>query len=487
LIHVTCFKIHDMRTSIAKNTAFMTLASIGQKLVAFVYFTLIARQIGADGTGKYFIALAFTTVFVVFVDMGFSNVLVREAAKAKEKMQQYFSTVLSIKVLFGVLTYLAVILAINLLGYSLEIRHLVYLSAVTMLFDSLHLTIYGILRAIGELKWEAIGILGSQTLTLIMGTFFLYTGRPLIFLILAFTIPSFLNVCYAAIVLRRKYRITLKPEFDRQVFKYLGRIAIPFALAAIFARVYGYVDSILLSKLVGNEAVGWYSIAHKITYAFQFIPLALIAVLYPRFSEYFERDKKKLAYIFERGLKYLLLIAFPIAVGIGVLAQDIVFYLYTPEYANSVLPLQVLMSSLVFSFVSFPIGAFLNACNKQVTQTVIVAIVMIVNVALNLVLIPRYGLVGAAVAALVGSIMLSKLGYWVVPKITRISHAFITKTILQLILSSSLMGLAVWFVNSQVHFIFAVLTGVAIYPLMLFLTRAVTKENMREAYILIKK
>ncbi|MFA4831724.1 MAG: oligosaccharide flippase family protein, partial [Patescibacteria group bacterium] len=101
-----------MNTSIAKNTAFMTMASIGQKVVAFVYFTLIARQIGAEGTGKYFFALAFTTVFVVFVDLGFTNVLVREAAKAKEKMQQFFSTVIAIKIVFGILTYVAAVAAI---------------------------------------------------------------------------------------------------------------------------------------------------------------------------------------------------------------------------------------------------------------------------------------------------------------------------------------------------------------------------------------
>ena len=76
--------------SITRNTAFMTMASVGQKIISLVYFTLIARHIGAEDTGKYFFALAFTTVFVVFVDLGLTNVLVREAAKAREKIQAYF-------------------------------------------------------------------------------------------------------------------------------------------------------------------------------------------------------------------------------------------------------------------------------------------------------------------------------------------------------------------------------------------------------------
>ena len=79
-------------SSIIKNAAFMTIASVGQKIAAFAYFTIIARYIGANNTGRYFIALSFTTVFVVFVDLGLTNVLVREGAKYKNKIQCKFTT-----------------------------------------------------------------------------------------------------------------------------------------------------------------------------------------------------------------------------------------------------------------------------------------------------------------------------------------------------------------------------------------------------------
>src|SRR3989338_616086 len=183
--------------SIARNTAFMTIASIGQKIISFGYFTIIARNIGVEGTGKYFFALSFTTVFAVFVDLGFTSVMVREAARIKEKTHEYLSTVISIKILFGIITYIGAIIAINLMGYPIETRHLVYLSAVTMLFDSLHLSVYGILRALGHLRYEAIGVVGSQLTTLVLGSIFLFLKLPLIFLIPAFTIPSFLNASFA--------------------------------------------------------------------------------------------------------------------------------------------------------------------------------------------------------------------------------------------------------------------------------------------------
>lgn len=476
-----------MSKSIAHNTAWMTVASIGQKIISFAYFTILARNIGAENTGKYFFALSFTTVFVVFVDLGLNSVLIREGARDKNKLQQYLSSVLFTKIFLGGLSYLAVLLVINLMGYPVETKHLVYLSGLTMLFDSLHLSIYGVLRALGNLKYEALAITGSQFLTLILGATFLYLRLPLIYLILAFTIPSFFNVCYVGAVLYTKYQLKLKPRWDKETMKFFARIAVPFALTAVFARVYSYADSILLSKLAGDVAVGWYSIPYKITYAFQFIPLALVAALYPKFSEYFANDRQKLALIYEQGIKYLLLIVMPIAIGIGILAKPIILSLYTPEYLNSVLPLQILLAGLVFSYISFPIGAFLNACNRQATQTIIVFFVMILNIGLNLFLIPRYGVIGAAVSALAGNFVLTVLGYVVAPRITAISHWFLFKSFGQILLAAGVMGMVVYQVNLFGNYLVAVLAGAIVYSAMLFLTRAMTIQQLKEAVQIIRR
>lgn len=476
-----------MSNKIAKNTAYMTVASVLQKATAFLYFTLIARFIGAEGTGKYFFALSFTTVFVIFVDLGLTNVLIREAAKLKDKIQTYFSTILSVKMVLGVLAYIAAIITVNLMGYPESTRHLVYLSGVTMLFDSFHLSIYGVLRAIGDLKWEAISNVGSQVLTLIMGSIFLYFDFPLIFLILAFTIPSALNALFGSSILYFKYNISPKPEFYKNTFYTLGKIAIPFALAAVFARIYSYADTIILSKLASEKAVGWYSIPYKIANSFQFLPLALVAAIYPKFSEYYDNNKDKLADLFEKSMKYMFLLVFPIAIGIFVLGKDIILTIYTEEYINSVLPLKILMGSLVFTFISFPIGSFLNACDKQKTQTTIVGIVMVINIALNFMLIPEYRVVGASIAALVGNFLLATAGYLFVPKITEISHKSVFLSKFKILLSALVMGGVVWYVNSFFHFAFAIAAGVVFYPIMLFFTRAVTTSQVKEMIRIVKK
>ena len=473
--------------SIAKNTTFMTLASIMQKVVAFVYFTIIARYIGVEETGKYFFALSFTTVFVIFIDLGFTNVLIRELSRVKEKIQEYFSTVLAFKMILGVFVYIVCVSLVHFLGYEPEVANLVYLSAITMLFDTLHLTVYGTMRSLGNLKYEAIGIVGSQTLTLILGTTFLFFHFSLIWLIAAFTIPSFCNLLYASFVLSKKFHISFLPRFSKKTFLHLGKIAIPFALSAIFARLYSYMDTLLLKEFAGNMAVGWYSIPYKITFAFQFIPLALLAAMYPKFSEYFIHDKKKLALIFEQSIKYLLIVAFPIAIGIALLAPDIILTVYTDEYKNSILPLQILIVSLIFSYVSFPLSSFLNACNRQVTQTYIIGTVTLINIILNLILIPKFGATGAAFAALIGNFLLALLGFIFVQKVIALSKNFLLFNGGKILLSTACMGGVVWFTNQHMHFLFSIITGVIVYPLCLFATKTINMQQIKNTILMIRR
>ncbi len=107
----------------------MTIASIGQKVVAFFYFTLIARMIGAEDLGKYFFSLSFVAIFVIFIDLGITNVLIREGAKVRDKIQTYFSTIISTKLVLAVVVYIIVIVSIQVLGYPLQTRCFKHLEA----------------------------------------------------------------------------------------------------------------------------------------------------------------------------------------------------------------------------------------------------------------------------------------------------------------------------------------------------------------------
>lgn len=472
------FSYNVPMASLARNTAFMTAASVGQKILSFGYFTIIARMLGAEITGKYFLALSFTTVFAVLTDVGLAPTLSREVARDPRRASRYLANVLGIKLFFMVIAYVTAVLAAHALGYPLDTRQLIYLSGVTMIFDSVHLSLYAVLRGKQELKYESIGMVCSQLLTLIIGTTALLIGAPIMWLIAAFTIPSALNVLYSSQMLSRtgvKISITWNWSFSKKLLA----IAFPFALAGIFTRVYSFADTIMLSKLMDEVAVGWYSIPNKITFAFQFLPLALVSGLYPRIAQAYVKEKSRVGELFEGAMRYLAVLVVPISIGIGVHAMDIVHVLFTSEYAASVLPLQILLASLIFAFLGYPVGSVLNGCNRQATQTAIMGAAMVVNVVGNFVLIPKYGVNGAAIAALLGNAMLFVGGYAFLHTVVKVRHKVVFSIVGRALFSGVLMGAVVWYAQ---HYIFWPLTiplGAVVYLSCIYLLKLVQKEDLQ--------
>lgn len=468
--------------SIARNTTYYTLALIFQKVLAFVYFSLIARFMGVEDTGKYTFALSFTTLFAIFIDLGLAPVLTREIAKVKNKTADYLSNILALKIPLAAVTYLLVVGLINVLGYPPLTKELVYLSGIVMFVDSFSLTFWAALRGHQQLKYESLGVAVMQTAVVACGGLALYRHWGLSFLVLAILVGSLLNLILAVATVSRKLKISIAPRYEPGVLKTLFRLGVPFALAGIFNRIYTSFDTVLLSALSGDAAVGWYSIPVKITGALQFLPLAFMAAVFPAMSESYLVNRAKLKQVFEKSMRYLMLISLPMAVGIFVLAEPIILRVYTAAYLNSVLPLKILMVSLFFLFINFPVGYLLNASNRQATNTINVAVALVVSVVLNILLIPRYAYVGTALAALISTIVLFVLGMLVVPRIIDYSRVYLLRNFLRIFAASLLMGFAIDYLLNSVNLWLLVPLGAAIYFAILFILGGLKKADLIDVW-----
>lgn len=425
--------------TITKNTGYLAVSYVLQKILAFVYFIILARFITTDSLGKYVFAFSFATIYSIIIDLGLSPVLTREIAKTKEKAEIYLSSVIVFKLIMAAIAYLAIIISINLLGYPAITKTLVYLTGLIMVLDSFSLSFYAALRGIQNLRFEAMGAIYYQSIVIILGTLALILKLSLPILILVYVLASLFNFFYSFRQVKQNIGIKFKLIFDKKILKFLFIIAVPFALAGVFNRVFSYIDTILLSKLAGDVAVGIYSIAYKLTYALQFVPAALGAALFPAMSNFYLNSPENLKKSFEKSFFYLSLIALPVIFGVIALAPEIITTLYGTRYLNSILPLQILIMAIIFIFLNYPIGALLNSCDRQKINTANVGIAMVINIALNLILIPKLSYTGAAIAGLLGQASLFALGFYQANKIIKINHKFLAKKISLILLSSFLM------------------------------------------------
>ncbi len=469
-----------MALSVSQNTTLYTAASVLQKIVSFVYFTIVARLIGVENTGQYFFAISFTTVFTVMADFGFAPIFTREASRYIGKIEEYFSTVFWTKILFGAGAYGLIFIAVTLLGYDATLRNLILFSGVTMFFDNLQGVFFSVFRAKRNLWFESAGIVLSQVITMGVGLTALSNGWPLTWLILAYTIASGCVMLFGAFSLRRVYGFVPHLVFDTKLFKTFFVMAVPFGLAGIVGRFYSYADSMLMSKMLDAQHLGWWSVPYKMTFAFQFIPVALSTSLYAVFSALSIDNTKRIAELYEKGWQYLFIVSLPLAVGLSVVAEPLVVTLYSDKYLPSVPVLRILLVSLVFGYLTFVTGAALNATNNQKKQTLLLTATLVLNITLNILLIPRLTILGSAISALIGNIFLATVGFILLRRVVPVSLPRILARFTATLVAAVAMGVVVYGVLHTFSFIPAIISGLIVYPLALYIFGGVTKEDIAE-------
>jgi len=463
--------------NIAKNTSYLTIALIMQKVISFTYFAFLARNLGPENLGKYYFALSFTTIFAIFIDLGFINFLTREVAKKQDSVAKLLGSILSIKLILTFITTLAVIVVINLFNHDQLTKDLVYISIICMVLDSFTTTFFATIRGFHNLKYESISSVIFQLLVMSFGLLAMYLGLNLRWVLGTLALASIYNFIYSFWVLRHKMKIKLKLLYDAELTRSIFRVSLPFALFAIFQRLYTYLDSVFLSLLAGDYYVGLYQVAFKIIFALQFLPLAFTASLYPAMSTYWLTNKPQLTVAFERAMNYLIIISLPIIFGTIMLADEIVS-VFKHDYSEAVLPLQITIIALFFIFINFPIGSLLNACDRQRRNTFNMLIVMLVSIGLNLVLIPIFKTTGASLTVLLTNFLMFILGIVWVKKIIVYSPKKNLIVFAKALLAAGIMAVGIYYFKSWLNIFVVTLMSMILYFGLIYLLGGFQKADI---------
>lgn len=471
--------------NIAKNTSFFTLSLILQKIISFTYFVLLARYLGPADLGKYYFAISFTSLFSIFIDWGLANITTREVAKKEEAGQQYLSLSIALKIPLSFLMFFIVMLIAYFSNYSNLIRNLIYLSSFCMILDSFSLTFFSILRGYHNLKYESSISVFFQIIVLSSGLIFMQQNKGPLWLMGSLVLASMLMFLFSGWIIFKKYNLKLKPNWNKIFFKQVFLITLPFAIFIIFQKIYSSLDTIILAYLKGDEAVGLYQSAFKITNALQFLPSAFIASLYPAFSLYWKNNKNQLTISFERAMNYLIIISLPISIGISALADKIIL-IFGKDYASAILTLQISMLALIFIFLNYPIGSILNACDKQKKNTHFMGWTLLISIFLNFILIKKYGVNGASLTMVISNLLMFFLGIKETGKIIDYSRKKIILVLVKVISASSIMLIFILITKNLFNIFSTIFLASIIYFSALFILKGFQKKDLSSILMSLK-
>lgn len=466
--------------TIAKNASWLMLATTGQKIIAFLAFTVAARLVGAEVTGEYFFAVAITSTFATFGDLGLTPVLIRTFAASEDRDARMLSAAFRLKLAYIPIAVLGALAFGLIRGVDGAVFATLMIMLAVLAADSIHLPLYGFLRGRQKLQYEAWGMFLGQVIgaVIAISAAFFHWGAPgLAFALLA---TSVWNVGWAWYCADREKVVFAKSQ--KGDLAMLFKMALPFALAGMFVKVYSYLDTIMIEAFHGKVAVGNYAVAYKMTYAFQFIPLVFTAALYPAMSSVFARkDHEEMKRVFAGSLRLMALIAAPLAAGLSAIAPKFVLWAYGTGFVGAIAPMVVLPWVLIPIFLDFPLGSLLNASHRAHLKTIAMGLTMLLNAGLNAVLVPAYGPVGAAYAAIGSFVFMFGMGLWFVrrelPSIDWLASLF-----LKIAFVSTIVWFGVRWIGASLPMVLDILFGAALGGVGLLVSRLLTINDVGSAY-----
>ena len=468
------------KISLAKNTIYSAITSL-TSFFLLILLILAGRYLGDVNYGIFTFSLAFIFVIEVFTDFGLSELSQRSVTRDKDLALKYFGNLLVWKLIVSVIVFIVLFLTINLLKSSPETRFTVYLLGFANILKSFKLTCRAFFRAFERFDLDCLTMYIERSALLAVGVVVLILGGGLISFALVFVVVRVFDLALTFGILNWKI-VKIVPKFNFTFLKKLQIEALPFGLFFVIITLYSYVDTVMLSFIRTDAEVGWYNAAYKIHEGLTVFPFIICAVLYPRLSQLFVLNKKAHSLLSARAAKYMFITSLPILICGIILSKDIINILFGEGFQNSVVALQILLVGVVFVFQIPLFQIILNSVDKQKVVMYAGLVGLIVNIFLNLLLIPRYGFKGAAATTVMSELIIFIVYYFYLCR--SYLKTSIWKLSLKPLFASLIVGGLLWKFNGLPLFLLVFLI-LGLYLFLLFSFKVFDREERDLVYRLI--
>ncbi|MEM3122426.1 MAG: flippase, partial [Candidatus Pacearchaeota archaeon] len=359
-------------TRVFKNSLYLFLGYFIGGAILFILNTTIARYLGASLYGDYSFIFAFISFFTIIANFGIDVIVVKELVAKKIDAKKMLSTSLILRTILSIVAIILSIIIILVLPTGEIVRRGVILISLSLLFSSLTLSCISFFQA----RLEMIFFFLIETISKILyaGIIFVVFWQKLgyLALIVCYVLMTFLQFLLSYLFVKRK--INIKWKLDKETAKYIIKESWPLAIMLLLASIYYRIDTIMLSFMKTSREVGYYAAAYNFAGVFTIIATAIGESLFPLLSETWKKAKKRFSQTASFGVKYLTIIALPIATSLTLLGKESINFLYGEAYLPSVTAFQILLWGTFLIFITAIFESIVIATGKQ-KFTTLVAIV----------------------------------------------------------------------------------------------------------------
>jgi len=457
-----------------RNTVVVLTAKVAARLVALVTVLATLRYLAPPRYADFATLVNYTAIVSVVLDLGFSVLFVREGARQPNEIQRYLRNIMSLRLLMSVVAL--VLLAVALSANRLE--NLLLPGFLLMVLTSYSSLLRNGLYAVQRLGYEAAAVVLESLVLLGFVIVGIKTRQGVAFFVWAYAAQYAFSCVYFTIVLAGKRIAVIGWRFEVPFLREWFWKGLPFALTFVLTILYFRIDQPLVYALRPHAEAGWYGAAYKPFEALLFIPMTFLSIVFPVLSIYHRERPDELLDAVNRFFKALVLIGWPMSVGIFMLAHPLNHALFGSGYDRSEAALRILALSLGFAFVNNAFIGALSASDHQASFTWAAGWSLLANVALNLALIPSFGYIGASWATVMTEIVLGAVGWTLTAR--HIGRVPAWRLSWRVVLAGLVMGAAVFPLRDigGVAMAIPIVVGVAVYGAAVLLLHALTKDEI---------
>jgi O-antigen/teichoic acid export membrane protein len=382
-----------------------TLWLFGERIVklgiGFFVLVLLTRHLGPEGFGILSYAQSLIGIFAAFTTLGLEVILVRELAKNEHENDTILGTALCLKLFVSIIA-IVIVLLINRNVENEEIRILTTIISATLLFQSLNLGIDTYFQANVLSRFSAISNTIAFLISSIIKLTLIFSEADLVCFAYALVFDAIaITIGYVIIYLRQE-RSFLSLTFNKVMAVSFLKNGWPMMMVAMAAFIYTRIDQVMIQYFMGSQAVGIYAAAIRVSELFYFIPLLITQSIFPEIIKRKEQgDTARYFKLLENLYKLVLWVTLPIVILIIIFSDVIISTLFGELFFES----SKILSVLIVCLVLVSIGSvstkilYVEGFEKKYLKRSIFG--MFINIILNLIFIPAYGALGAALSTLI--------------------------------------------------------------------------------------
>jgi O-antigen/teichoic acid export membrane protein len=449
---------------IAKNLFFVSFGEIVSKFLMFIILVYLARILGPENYGKWGFVFSLVSFFYITSALGLDTFGAREIAKNEKKSVAYLNRILSIKVVLGALNYLILIIVVFLLPQGTDVKILLAIYGLSIFSNSSLIEFF--FQGRQDMLHLGIGKIIRAIVLVVLAFIFVRSTNDLIILGIVYVIAHFSTNIYLFYYgfKGRKFK------FDLSNYKPYLKISLILGLSVFLSSVNFQIDQILLAFMDTFQNLGIYEAAVKVI----FLTMVAAGILWMVFMPVIAKklsNKKELSDLFLHYTRLVLLIGF-FCFGLTFFFSDIIIkLLYGASYSQAAGILLIISFAVIFQFLNVLFVSPLYVLGKDKQFLFAVMSGAIVNVILNLILIPKYSIYGAAYATIISYAIICLYGYFAIRKSIKFNYVVFLKYVIAI----TGCGVILKFVNLNI-FVKVIIFCVSYFGL-LFILREIKLED----------